>query len=155
MPHTSTPPRTTDATFDAIVETVADASRTLVAMTARSLAGLSEDVTLPQYRLLVVLTTRGPQRIVDLAAALAVNPSTATRMCDRLERKALVERQAVPEDRRVVQIVATRAGHRLMAKVMKRRHVEISRILSNLSDRQRTQVAVGLRLLADAAGELS
>jgi hypothetical protein len=36
---------------------------------------------------LVVLAARGAQGTAELAAALAVNPSTATRMCDRLVRK--------------------------------------------------------------------
>lgn len=142
-----------DATFEDMVETVADASRALVAMTARSLAGLSEDVTLPQYRLLVVLTTQGPQRIVDIAAALAVNPSTATRMCDRLERKSLVERQAVPDDRRVVQIIATKSAQRLMTAVMRRRRAEIRRLLAHLTERERTQVVRGFRLLTQAVGD--
>ena len=56
-------------------------------------AHAGEEVTLPQYRALVVLASRGPQRIVDLAGFLDVTASTATRMCDRLVRKGLVRRQ--------------------------------------------------------------
>ena len=61
------------------------ASRVLVAIAARSLAAAGE-VTLPQYRALVVLASRGPQRAVDLAGVLGVNPSSATRLVDRLVR---------------------------------------------------------------------
>jgi DNA-binding MarR family transcriptional regulator len=46
----------------------------------------------PQYRALVVLAVRGPQRPTALAEALAVHPSTITRLCDRLVAKRLVRR---------------------------------------------------------------
>lgn len=139
---------------DELVEAVVGASRVLVAIAARSLAGRSDDVTLPQYRLLVVLSTRGPQRIVDLATNLDVNPSTATRLCDRLERKGLVARQRLPSDRRAVQLVATHTGHELVSVVMDHRRAEIGRILATMSPEQHRQVAEGLRLFAEAAGEV-
>src|SRR5690348_13934892 len=87
---------------DELVDTVLAASRALVAVAARSLAAAGDEVTLPQYRALVVLATRGPQGTAELAAALAVNPSTATRMCDRLVRKGLIRRHRQPGDRRAI-----------------------------------------------------
>ena len=75
---------------DELVDAVLGASRALVAVAARSLATVADDVTLAQYRVLIELAARGPQRLADLASALAVERSTATRMCDRLVRKRLV-----------------------------------------------------------------
>ena len=46
---------------DALVDAVLGASRVLVAVAARSLADAGEDVTLTQYRSLIVLASRGPQ----------------------------------------------------------------------------------------------
>jgi len=43
------------------VDTVLAASRALVAVAARSLAAAGDEVTLPQYRALVVLAARGPR----------------------------------------------------------------------------------------------
>src|ERR1700760_846129 len=83
----------------AVVDAVLTASRTLVAVSTRSLGAAAEHTTIAQYRMLVVLASRGPQRMVDLAAALDVAPSTAGRMTDRLVRKKLVRRQRVPADR--------------------------------------------------------
>src|SRR6201990_86419 len=74
---------------EALVDAVLGASRALVAVAARSLATVAEDVTLAQYRVLIELASRGPLRLADLAEALAVDRSTATRMCDRLLRKRL------------------------------------------------------------------
>ena len=83
-----------------VVDAVLTASRTMVAVATRSLGAAAEDTTLAQYRALVVLASRGPQRMVDLAEALGVAPSTAGRMCDRLVRKGLIRRQRARADRR-------------------------------------------------------
>ncbi len=46
---------------DHLVDAVLSASRVLVAIAARSLADVGEEVTLTQYRSLVVLASRGPR----------------------------------------------------------------------------------------------
>ena len=92
------------------VDAVLTASRTLVAVADRSLGAAAEDTTMAQYRALVVLASRGPQRMVDLAAALDVTPSTAGRMCDRLLRKGLIRRHRARADRREVQVSITAGG---------------------------------------------
>ncbi|MGH3097240.1 MAG: MarR family winged helix-turn-helix transcriptional regulator [Streptosporangiales bacterium] len=140
-------------TREDLVDATVAASRALVGVAARSLAGMSEDVTLPQYRVLVLLASRGPQRVVDLAHSLDVNPSTATRMCDRLKRKELVDREPVPGDRRAVRLVPTESGAALVRAVMRRRRTEVGRILDKMSAAQRREVADGLTFFAEAAGE--
>ena len=61
------------------VDAVLIASRALVAVATKSLGAAAEETTIAQYRSLVVLSSRGPQRLVDLAGALGVAPSTAGR----------------------------------------------------------------------------
>ncbi|MGH9064870.1 MAG: MarR family winged helix-turn-helix transcriptional regulator [Acidimicrobiales bacterium] len=142
-------------TVDPVIEAVLHASRALVAVAARSLAGAGEDVTLPQYRALVVLAARGPQSMAALASALAVNPSTATRMCDRLVRKGLVRRRASPSDRRQVRLAMTVAGRRLVDDVTERRRAEIARIVGAIPPPLQAQVVGALDAFATAAGELT
>ena len=72
---------------DSIVDAVLSASRVLVAVAARSLADAGEDVALTQYRSLVVLASRGPQTVAELADLVGVTPPTASRLCDRLVKK--------------------------------------------------------------------
>jgi DNA-binding MarR family transcriptional regulator len=139
---------------DELVDTVLAASRALVAVAARSLAVAGEEVTLPQYRALVVLAARGPQGTADLAAALAVNPSTATRMCDRLVRKGLVRRHRQAGDRRMVRIALTAAGRDLVAEVTRRRRAELARLLGVLPLDQHQPVIAAFRAFAAAAGEM-
>jgi DNA-binding MarR family transcriptional regulator len=136
------------------VDAVLGASRALVGVAARSLATVAEDVTLAQYRALVVLASRGSQRLADLALALAVEPSTATRMCDRLVRKGLVARRRSSGDRRTVRVSLTVAGATLIAEVTRGRRAEIARIMRRLPKAQRPVVLGALRAFADAAGEV-
>jgi len=139
---------------DELVDTVLAASRALVAVAARSLAAAGDEVTLPQYRALVVLAARGPQGTAELAAALAVNPSTVTRMCDRLVRKGLVRRHRQAGDRRSVRITLTAQGRDLIAEVTRRRRAELARLLAALPPDQHEPVIAAFRAFAAAAGEL-
>jgi len=50
-----------------------------VAVAARSLSVGDAEITLQQHRALVVLASRGPQRITDLADLLAVNRAVNVR----------------------------------------------------------------------------
>jgi DNA-binding MarR family transcriptional regulator len=147
------PPDASEAP-DELVDTVLAASRALVAVAARSLAAAGDEVTLPQYRALVVLAANGPQGTADLAAALAVNPSTATRMCDRLVRKGLVRRHRQAGDRRTVRIALTPAGRDLVAAVTRRRRAELARLLSALPQAQHEPVIAAFQAFAEAAGEI-
>jgi DNA-binding MarR family transcriptional regulator len=138
---------------EAIVDALLSASRAMVALAARSLAGVDAEVTLPQYRTLVVLAARGPQRAVDVAAELGVNPSTGTRMCDRLVRKGLVRRTRPSTDRRVVRLTLTKAGRDLVQQVTDRRREELVRIVSATSARWSASAVAALRAFAAETGE--
>lgn len=130
------------------------ASRVLVAIAARSLADLGEEVTLTQYRSLVVLASRGPQSVAALAQALGVTPPTASRLCDRLVRKGLVRRRTDRTDRRQVRIALTAAGRELVDTVTARRRIELTELVSSIDPDARTLLASGLRQLSQAAGEV-
>jgi len=137
-----------------LVDAVLGASRALVAVAARSLATVADDVTLAQYRVLVELAARGSMRLTDLASALAVDRSTATRMCERLVRKHLVQRRRMHDDRRGVRIYLSNGGAELVADVGRRRRAEISRIVELIPADHRPRVVEALRHFADAAGEV-
>jgi DNA-binding MarR family transcriptional regulator len=139
---------------EAAVDAVLTASRALVAVATMSLGAAAEETTIAQYRALVVLASRGPQRMVDLAAALAVTPSTAGRMCDRLVRKGLIRRHRARADRRAVQVSVTEAGLQVVSRATARRRELIAGILARLPLRQQPAIAVALQAFARAAGEV-
>ena len=136
-----------------LVDAVLRASRVLVSIAARSLADVDHDVTLPQYRALVVLAGRGPQRPADLADALGSHPSTVTRLCDRLVAKHLVDRETSPASRREVSVALTAKGRRLVERVTAKRRTELAVVVSRVPPRQRSTMFRGLRALGDAADE--
>ncbi|PRY20176.1 MarR family winged helix-turn-helix transcriptional regulator [Pseudosporangium ferrugineum] len=130
-------------------------SRVFVGLAARSLSGLDEDVTLGQFRTLVLLVSRGPQRVTDLAQELAVTSSTATRMCNRLVRKGLVARRARDDDRRAAWVTLTPAGRDLIGEVMRRRAAEIGALVADLSMTRPIAFAAVVDALVEASGEVT
>jgi DNA-binding MarR family transcriptional regulator len=142
------------ASPDSVIDAVLTASRVLVAVAARSLADVAEEVTLTQYRTLVVLASRGPQNLAGLAEAVGVTPATATRMCDRLVRKDLIRRRTERDDRRHLRVMLTEKGRALVDAVTARRRREIERIVSEIPPEEQVVLIQALGRLATAAGEV-
>lgn len=128
------------------------ASRALVGVAARSLADV-DDVTLPQFRALVVLSTRPATTVSDLASALDIHPTTATRLTDRLVRKRLVRRAGRPGDRRVTELHLTEQGSRLVARVTERRRRDVAEIVGRMPSDAWLGVNQALEAFTVAAGE--
>ncbi|UQX87062.1 MarR family transcriptional regulator [Jatrophihabitans telluris] len=104
--------------FDAVLRS----SRALVAVSARSIAA-AKGVTLPQFRMLVVLfeATNRTTNLTALAAALDVASPTAMRMVDRLVAAGLVERSVHADNRRETHLTLTASGRRTVRTVTARR----------------------------------
>ncbi|KUL22820.1 MarR family winged helix-turn-helix transcriptional regulator [Actinoplanes awajinensis] len=129
-------------------------SRVLVGISARALGSLDEEVTLPQFRTLILLVSRGSLRAVDLAEELDVTPSTATRMCDRLVRKGLVARHERPADRRSSWVTLTSAGQDLVGDVMRRRRQVLADLVADVSLTRPVAFASVVNALVEAAGDV-
>ncbi len=148
------PTSTAPAVDSELIDVILTASRVLVAVAARSLAEHDAEVSLQQYRALVVLASRGPQRPVDLAVALGVDPSTSTRLCDRLVERRLISRRRQAGDRREVRLDLSERGRTLVGEVTERRRLEIRRILAALPGPDRGAIADAFRAFGHAAGEV-
>jgi DNA-binding MarR family transcriptional regulator len=145
-----------DATeLEAVRNTVVLATRALVGIAARSLAEVSDEVSLAQYRVLVLLDGRGPQTMGQLAASLDVNPSTVTRVCDVLVEKRLIRRFAAKDNRRNVSAELTVRGRKLLAGVMAHRRRIIDGALTRMAPQSQRRLARALAEFAQAAGEVS
>jgi DNA-binding MarR family transcriptional regulator len=148
------PGRSPEIASEAIVDAVLNASRVLVAVAARSLGDVAEEVTLTQYRTLVVLASRGPQSLAELADAVDVTPPTATRMCDRLIKKGLIMRRHERGDRRLIRLTLAKDGRELVDAVTQRRRTEISHLMEAIPLDQQAALVDSLRRLTAAAGEV-
>lgn len=138
---------------DAVAGAVLTASRLLVAISARSLTAVEGRVTLPQFRLLVVLSTRESAKLVDLADQLGVNPSTAMRMMTRLTTAGLADQEVNPDNRRERLLRLTPAGRRIVEEVTARRRDEIAAVVQRMPAAERGQLVDALTAFTDAGGE--
>ena len=131
------------------------AGRALVGMAVRSIAAAPIEITLPQHRALVLLATRGSQTVSALAEPLGVNPSNASRLCDRLERLGLVVRRRSDSDGRSVVISLTDAGRSLLKTVNDHRRDEVAKVLAQMRDDDVEAAIHSLEAFARAAHELA
>jgi DNA-binding MarR family transcriptional regulator len=136
------------------IDAVLTATRVLVAISAQSMAKVENQVTLPQLRVLVVISSRGPQNLNFVAQALGVHPSNATRVCDRLVEAGLIDRSDDPADRRNLVLRLTESGRQLIHTMDQHRRAAIANILSRMLAQQRSSLVPELRAFADAAGEI-
>ena len=119
----------------------------------RSIDSVEDEVTLVQYRALVLLVSRGEQNVSDLADALGVHASTATRLCDRLVAKGYMDRVTSADSRRETTLSATNRARALVRTVSTRRRREVTRIVEQLSAEERRKLRVAFDTFADAAAE--
>lgn len=75
-------------------------------------------LTANQWRPLLLIQHKGIDTPAELARAINVDTGAITRMLDRLEAKGFLRRERIPEDRRVVKVVLTDAGHALADQIM-------------------------------------
>ncbi|AQU68994.1 MarR family winged helix-turn-helix transcriptional regulator [Streptomyces niveus] len=146
-------PLPSEPDVDDVTRAVLIASRLLVAVSVRSLATVEDRVTLPQFRLLKVLSAQGGAKLVSLAERLGVNPSTAMRMVDRLIAAGLAERGVNPGNRRETVLRLTEEGRTLVADVSAARRREITSIVQRLAPEQRTALVDALTAFTEAGGE--
>ncbi|MBI3692833.1 MAG: MarR family transcriptional regulator [Mycolicibacterium aromaticivorans] len=144
---------TGDGPSAADVDAVLRACRALVGIAAASISEISDVVTAPQLRVLVMIDTRGPLNLASVAAALEVSPSNASRICDRLIKAGFLHRQDCAADRRNISLSLTTEGRQLVRKVTRHRRLAITRALSTMNATERDSVITALDAFAAAAGE--
>jgi DNA-binding MarR family transcriptional regulator len=107
-----------------------------------------------QMDTLDLLLVRQGWRMCELAEALRVDPSTATRAVQRLVNDGLAERRQSTYDGRVVLVFPSAEGKRRHAAVARRRVNALCRILSAFDADERAQLAGLLGRFVDAFDEL-
>jgi MarR family transcriptional regulator, 2-MHQ and catechol-resistance regulon repressor len=76
------------------------------------------NLTITEFAVLEVLFHKGKQTIQQLASSVLISSGSMTYVIDKLEQKALLKRNACPEDRRVIHITLTENGLELMNNIM-------------------------------------
>lgn len=83
-----------------------------------------------------------------------MQPSTATRLCDRLVARGLARRQRGGADRRVVWVMLTAAGKDLVGRAMATRRGLIAELVAAAHIHQLEAFTAAANSLTVAAGEL-
>jgi DNA-binding MarR family transcriptional regulator len=106
------------------------------------LFGQGEDALEPgQFDTLDLLVRQEAWRMSDLADALRVDPSTATRAVQRLLKEGLAERRSSMEDGRVVMVTASPAGRARHAAIGERRKDVLMTMVTEFDPEERAQLA--------------
>ncbi|NIB44305.1 MarR family transcriptional regulator [Pseudomaricurvus alkylphenolicus] len=108
-------------------------------------------LTRSQWWLLANLQYNNGSSQQDLAEIMELGKSGTGKLIDQLEKKGWVERKPNPEDKRAYKVYLTEAVQPLIKDIDLEAHTLIERSLSELSERQRTQLQ---KLLDSVKGQL-
>ncbi|MFI7599527.1 MarR family winged helix-turn-helix transcriptional regulator [Actinoplanes sp. NPDC049681] len=108
-----------------------------------------------QLRVLTIITRNDDTNMNRLAEALDVVPSSASRLCDRLEATGLLRRVPDPRDRREVRLLPTPAARRLLEELRERRTAAIADVMERMSPARRADLVRALAAFDDAATAVS
>jgi DNA-binding MarR family transcriptional regulator len=153
-------PRRGDPDFELRSLRVFEAMRELRNISFRQLYveiyGDADDALEPaQYEALEVLTSRTEWRMTDFARALQVEPSTATRMVDRLVKARVAIRGASKSDGRGIVVRASREGRLRRTRVMEGRREHMHEFLATFGDDEIDTLATLMERLADSIAEVA
>ena len=120
-------------------------------MGARVLERSLDDMTLPQFRVLVLIAT-SPERANRLAERAAVSRPSLTGLLDGLEARGWVQRVHVDGDRRGVSLEVTREGATALKQAERAMTRELDEVLRSAGG-DRALVVDGLDALGQAIRE--
>jgi DNA-binding MarR family transcriptional regulator len=134
---------------------------TAVEATAEALVGVLDAARLAQVpvippaqlRVLTIVATNRHTNMSRLAEALEVVPSSASRLCDRLEATGLLRRVPDPRDRREVRLLLTTSARRLLDDLHTRRRDALAAVLERMTPAAREELVRALRAFQVATGE--
>jgi DNA-binding MarR family transcriptional regulator len=137
-----------------VAASVEAAAESLLIIWDRGLDGIRPRVSASQLRALLVVDRHQPINLGGLAEELGAIPSSASRLCDRLEAAGLVVRRISPEDRREIALSLTVEGTRLLEELRAARRAELSEVLATMTPASRAALLTGLRGFQHAATRL-
>jgi DNA-binding MarR family transcriptional regulator len=130
-----------------------------VESTVEALLGVFESARLAQtpqvppaqLRVLTIISRNEHTNMSRLAETLDVVPSSASRLCDRLEATGLVRRVPDPRDRREVRLLLTAAARRILNELRERRRAALAEVLERMPPARRSELVRALAAFDVAA----
>ena len=106
-----------------------------------------------QLRVLTALDRSGPMNLTALARELGAIPSSASRLCDRLEAAGLLTRVVSAGSRREVTLSVSGEGRRRLEGFAAVRRDDFALVLERMTPAARASLVDGLRTFSDAAAQ--
>jgi DNA-binding MarR family transcriptional regulator len=107
-----------------------------------------------QIRTLSQLDVADPTMVTELAEFLGVTPSTMSLNLKRLEEGGFIQRTRDPADRRVMNVLLTKSGLRMLEIASPYDPERVAAMLASLRPDERMRALEGLGILAEAADRL-
>lgn len=111
------------------------------------------DVSLGQSHALERLVREGPMTMSEIAAALFLEKSSASRLVDGLVKKGYVVRRSDPDDGRSVRIEVSKRGRMLAERLEEDLVAERTALLADFSEQERQTIVAALGQLARAVSD--
>ncbi|MGI5162933.1 MarR family winged helix-turn-helix transcriptional regulator [Spirillospora sp. CA-253888] len=126
------------------------AARALIAVWRRAQDAV-QHIPPSQLRAMEAIEHRTELNLRDLARELDVIPSSASRLCDRLEAAGLLARRGSDADRRQITLRLTALGERSLHELSARRRRDLHQVLARMTPDGRDRLLHGLLEFARAA----
>jgi DNA-binding MarR family transcriptional regulator len=134
-----------------VAAAVESAVESLVSVLDAARLAQSRAVPPAQLRVLTIIAGNRHTNMSRLAEALDVVPSSASRLCDRLEATGLLRRVPDPRDRREVRLLLTPPARRLLEALRERRREALGEVLDRMPEAARQELVRSLSAFAEAA----
>lgn len=109
------------------------------------------DLTPGQFGVMAIIAANPGLKQIELGGALGVDRSTIVAAVDKLEKRGLVERRAVPHDRRAHALTLTSEGQRIYKKALGLVERHEAKIAEGLSAAERATLMTLLNKVMTAA----
>jgi DNA-binding MarR family transcriptional regulator len=134
--------------------TLESAAAALVAVWAYSRYAATK-VSSAQLQALLTIEPHQHVNLTRLSEGLGALPSSASRLCDRLEATGWVRRSLSEDDRRELVISLTPSGKALLEELRARRREDLGRVLDEMPHAARAALLRGLWEFTQAADRVS
>src|SRR5262245_54145099 len=112
---------------------------------------LAVDLTMAQMKVVMLLVQAGPVPSRIIGEQLHISPSAVTPLVDRLVSLKLARRKSNPDDRRVIEVMATEKAIALRESLLEAGRSVLTDVLKQVPAGEREAVSRALSILRDSA----
>jgi MarR family 2-MHQ and catechol resistance regulon transcriptional repressor len=107
----------------------------------------SAGMCLTDFMILEALLHKGPLTITEIQGKILLASGSMTAAVDRLEKKGMIVRRAMQQDRRARQLELTPSGRRVIERIFREHEAEFESLIGVLGDGEKRQTYASLKKL--------